>query len=119
MIDKKCPPIGRNSRVSRLSQEYKAMRKWDKTTHCFESWPEVLCFGGGKVSQLDKKSKDKTTSADNEYVIKSENKTPELDTTQWPLLLKNYDKLNVRSYHYTPIPVGNSPLNRPIKEYIS
>ena len=95
------------------------MRNWDKTTHCFESWPEVLYFGGGKVSQLDKKSKDKTTSADNEYVIKSENKTPELDTTQWPLLLKNYDKLNVRSYHYTPIPVGNSPLNRPIKEYIS
>ena len=52
-------------------------------------------------------------------MIKSENKTPELDTSEWPLLLKNYDKLNVRSYHYTPIPVGNSPLNRPIKEYIS
>ena len=52
-------------------------------------------------------------------MIQSENKKPELDTSQWPLLLKNYDKLNVRSYHYTPIPVGNSPFNRPIKEYIS
>lgn len=90
-----------------------------KSTHRFGSWPEVFCFGGRKHSYLDKKSKDKATSAENEYVIKSENKTPELDTTQWPLLLKNYDKLNVRSYHYTPIPVGNSPLNRPIKEYIS
>ena len=45
-------------------------------------------------------------------MIKSENKTPELDTSEWPLLLKNYDKLNVRSYHsstnqrvtrYTPL----------------
>ena len=52
-------------------------------------------------------------------MIESENKTPELDTSEWPLLLKNYDKLNVRSYHYTPIPAGNSPLNRPIKDYIS
>lgn len=26
------------------------------------------------------------------------------DTTQWPLLLKNYDKLLVRSSHFTPIP---------------
>ncbi|KAK8810227.1 hypothetical protein WA538_000666 [Blastocystis sp. DL] len=67
----------------------------------------------------DKKTEEKTVSAEQEYVIKSENKTPELDTSEWPLLLKNYDKLNVRSYHYTPIPVGNSPLNRPIKEYIS
>ena len=95
------------------------MRNLDKSTHCFELWPEVLHFCGRGLSHLDKKSKDKATSADNEYVIKSENKTPELDTTQWLLLLKNYDKLNVRSYHYTPIPVGNSPLNRPIKEYIS
>jgi hypothetical protein len=26
------------------------------------------------------------------------------DTSQWPLLLKNYDKLLVRSSHFTPIP---------------
>lgn len=26
------------------------------------------------------------------------------DTSQWPLLLKNYDKLLIRSSHFTPIP---------------
>ncbi|KAH8044083.1 hypothetical protein JL720_17213 [Aureococcus anophagefferens] len=30
--------------------------------------------------------------------------TPKLDTSKWPLLLKDYDKLNVRTAHYTPIP---------------
>ena len=38
---------------------------------------------------------------------------------RWPLLLKNYDQLHVRSSHYTPIPCGHSPLMRPIKEYIT
>jgi len=41
-----------------------------------------------------------------------------LDTSQWPLLLKNWDKLNVRCAHYTPIPVGSSPLKRTLKEYV-
>lgn len=41
-----------------------------------------------------------------------------IDTSKWPLLLKNFDKLVVRSNHYTPIPSGCSPLNRPIKEYM-
>jgi H/ACA ribonucleoprotein complex subunit 4 len=45
--------------------------------------------------------------------------TPKLDTSKWPLLLKNYDKLHVRTGHYTPIPSGNTPLKRPLKEYIS
>lgn len=31
-----------------------------------------------------------------------------LDTSQWPLLLKNYDKLLVRSSHFTPIPTVSS-----------
>ncbi|KAK4531675.1 hypothetical protein CCYA_CCYA09G2532 [Cyanidiococcus yangmingshanensis] len=42
-----------------------------------------------------------------------------LSTESWPLLLKNYDRLNVRTTHYTPIPeAGCSPLKRPISEYI-
>lgn len=41
-----------------------------------------------------------------------------LETSEWPLLLKNFDKLNVRSTHYTPLPFGASPLNRDIREYI-
>jgi len=53
-----------------------------------------------------------------DFVIKSEDKTPSLDTSKWPLLLKNYDKLLVRTGHYTPIPTGHSPLKRPIEEYV-
>ena len=43
---------------------------------------------------------------------------PKLDTSQWPLLLKNFDKLNVRTNHYTPLPHGASPLKRDISNYI-
>lgn len=42
-----------------------------------------------------------------------------LDTSQWPLLLKNFDKLNVVTNHYTPLPDGCSPLKRELKDYIS
>lgn len=41
-----------------------------------------------------------------------------LSTSEWPLLLKNYDKLLVRSSHFTPIPSGCSPLKRDIATYI-
>jgi H/ACA ribonucleoprotein complex subunit 4 len=54
---------------------------------------------------------------DDEYIIKPE-KTPPTDTSHWPLLLKNYDKLQVRTGHYTPIPSGNTPFKRPLQEYI-
>ena len=53
-----------------------------------------------------------------DYAIKSEDKQPALDTSQWPLLLKNYDKLLVRSSHFTPIPSGCSPLKRDIETYV-
>ncbi|EME29561.1 Centromere/microtubule-binding protein cbf5 [Galdieria sulphuraria] len=53
-----------------------------------------------------------------DFQIKPEKRSHELDTTSWPLLLKNFDKLNVRTSHYTPLPFGNSPLKRPLKEYI-
>jgi H/ACA ribonucleoprotein complex subunit 4 len=56
---------------------------------------------------------------DNKYIIKSEeNKSPKLDTSNWPLLLKNFDSLLVRSYHFTPIPSGSSPTSRPIEEHL-
>ncbi|RYY32831.1 RNA-guided pseudouridylation complex pseudouridine synthase subunit Cbf5, partial [archaeon] len=44
--------------------------------------------------------------------------TPALDTSSWPLLLKNYDRLHVRTGHYTPIPSGCSPLKRAYGEYV-
>eukprot|EP00475_Leptophrys_vorax_P042326 TRINITY_DN7985_c0_g2_i1.p1 TRINITY_DN7985_c0_g2~~TRINITY_DN7985_c0_g2_i1.p1 ORF type:complete len:505 (-),score=161.45 TRINITY_DN7985_c0_g2_i1:1340-2854(-) len=41
------------------------------------------------------------------------------DSANWPLLLKNYAKLNVRTGHFTPIPTaGWSPLKRPLQEYV-
>lgn len=54
-----------------------------------------------------------------ELIIKPENIGPIVDTSDWPLLLKNYDKLFVRTGHFTPIPVGCTPLKRDLKSYIS
>jgi H/ACA ribonucleoprotein complex subunit 4 len=45
--------------------------------------------------------------------------TPKLDTSNWPLLLKNYSNLHIRTSHYTPIPCGSSPLSRSLKDHIS
>ena len=41
-----------------------------------------------------------------------------VDTSEWPLLLKNYAALNVKSTHYTPIPMGSSPLSRSLNEHL-
>ncbi|CCE88810.1 Piso0_001595 [Millerozyma farinosa CBS 7064] len=54
-----------------------------------------------------------------EHIIKPEAVAPSNDTSSWPLLLKDYDKLLVRSGHYTPIPTGCSPLKRDLKSYVS
>ncbi|KAI1813537.1 pseudouridine synthase [Poronia punctata] len=54
-----------------------------------------------------------------EFSIKPTAVTPAVDTSQWPLLLKNYDKLLVRTGHFTPIPNGSPPLSRDLKNYIS
>lgn len=65
-------------------------------------------------------TRDEVASAQlqGDFSIKSEASAPKLDTSQWPLLLKNYDKLLVRSSHFTPIPSGCSPLKRDITTYI-
>jgi len=55
---------------------------------------------------------------DGDFLIKPTTTTPPLDTTDWPILLKNYDKLNVRTGHYTPLPEGHSPLKRPLDMHI-
>jgi hypothetical protein len=62
--------------------------------------------GGSNVAEVQRAS---------DFLIKPESSVPKLDTSKWPLLLKNYDKLNVRTGHYTPIPSGNTPLRRPLK----
>ncbi|KAG0497261.1 hypothetical protein HPP92_001952 [Vanilla planifolia] len=53
-----------------------------------------------------------------DYLIKPQSFTPSLDTSNWPILLKNYDRLNVRTGHYTPLPTGHSPLKRPLDIYL-
>ncbi|KAF8819930.1 rRna pseudouridine synthase, partial [Cardiosporidium cionae] len=53
-----------------------------------------------------------------EYLITPQKHSPPIDTSQWPLLLKNYDRLNVRTGHYTPLPHGCSPLNRDLETYL-
>ncbi|NXN44972.1 DKC1 protein, partial [Rhinoptilus africanus] len=53
-----------------------------------------------------------------EFFIKPESRVAQLDTSQWPLLLKNFDKLNVMTAHYTPLPSGANPLKREISDYV-
>nr|XP_023025784.1 H/ACA ribonucleoprotein complex subunit 4 [Leptinotarsa decemlineata] len=53
-----------------------------------------------------------------DFSVESSEKIAKLDTSEWPLLLKNYDRLNVRTNHYVPIPTGSSPLKRDISEYV-
>ncbi|MCO5569465.1 hypothetical protein L7F22_023177 [Adiantum nelumboides] len=53
-----------------------------------------------------------------DYMIKPDTTGAKLSTDQWPLLLKNYDQLLVRSSHFTPIPHGCSPLKRDLSSYI-
>ncbi|THH20842.1 hypothetical protein EW146_g608 [Bondarzewia mesenterica] len=70
------------------------------------------------MSKVTSSGKIASLQVEGDFAIKSETTQPKLDTSQWPLLLKNYDKLLVRSSHFTPIPSGNSPLKRDIASYI-
>ena len=57
--------------------------------------------------------------AETEHIIKPQANQPKIDTSEWPLLLKNYDDLLVRTGHFTPIPAGSAPSKRDIKSYVS
>jgi len=75
-----------------------------------------------KEKKKKKKEKEKdlgNVQAENSFVVESSEKPPpKLDTSEWPLLLKNFDKLNIRTNHYTPLPHGASPLKRDITNYV-
>lgn len=62
---------------------------------------------------------DLSSFTEESHVLKPESGASKPDTSSWPLLLKNYDKLNVKTGHFTPLTTGWSPLRRPIKEYVS
>jgi H/ACA ribonucleoprotein complex subunit 4 len=50
--------------------------------------------------------------------IQPEETATPIDTSKWPLLLKNYGKMLVRTGHYTPLPFGCSPLSRAIADHM-
>ncbi|KAK3202328.1 hypothetical protein GRF29_161g870069 [Pseudopithomyces chartarum] len=54
-----------------------------------------------------------------DYTIKPEAAAAPIDTSDWPLLLKNYSDLLIRTAHFTPIPAGCSPHARDLKQYVS
>ena len=75
-------------------------------------------------SEKKKKSKKEKLEADNgvapaeQVFIKPSEEAPVYHASKWPLLLRNFDKMNVRTNHYTPLPFGCSPHQRDIKEYV-
>lgn len=74
-------------------------------------------------SPVKKKKKSKKSlgdvQAESTFRLEPSEAPPKaLDTSEWPLLLKNFDKLNVRTNHYTPLPFGASPLKRDLTNYI-
>ena len=67
---------------------------------------------------ISTEKKRKVVVEEVEHVIVPQKETPSMDTSSWPLLLRNYSQLNVRTGHYTPIPVGCSPLRRDLATYM-
>ncbi|BFU25816.1 rRNA pseudouridine synthase, putative [Entamoeba histolytica HM-1:IMSS-B] len=52
-----------------------------------------------------------------DFVIKPSEEKSTPDYSSWPLLLQNFDQLEIKTGHYTPASAGNSPINRPISEH--
>jgi len=73
----------------------------------------------GSESKKRKKDDGTAVSDGNAPLIPPSKATPKLDTSNWPLLLKNYHQLHVRTSHYTPLPCGSSPLARELKSHLS
>jgi H/ACA ribonucleoprotein complex subunit 4 len=74
----------------------------------------------GSSERKKRKAEDGTAVVVKEsQLIPPSSTTPKLDTSNWPLLLKDYHKLHVRTSHYTPLPCGSSPLARPLDQHLS
>ncbi|CAM8955169.1 unnamed protein product [Rhodiola kirilowii] len=69
-------------------------------------------------SNTDDKVTKPAAVSDVDFLIKPQAYTPSIDSSEWPILLKNFDKLNIRTGHYTPLNSGHTPLKRPLAEYI-
>ncbi|CAA7054435.1 unnamed protein product [Microthlaspi erraticum] len=71
-----------------------------------------------ELAEIDRSENDAAAAETGDFMIKPQSFTPTIDTSHWPILLKNYNLLNVRTGHYTPISAGHSPLKRPLIDYI-
>lgn len=58
------------------------------------------------------------TDTEEEDVLQPGDTKTTKSSKDFPLLLKNYENLMVRSSHYTPLPNGSTPLGRTLKEYM-
>ncbi|KAL1124127.1 hypothetical protein AAG570_001897 [Ranatra chinensis] len=75
---------------------------------------------------LTSKSKSKSKKAkslgelqeEGEFHIKPSEDAPELQSSNWPLLMKDYTNLHTKTNHFTPLPFGSSPLHRAISDYV-
>nr|CAD7424889.1 unnamed protein product [Timema monikensis] len=75
----------------------------------------------GMDVRVEKKKKKKSLGdiqTEASFHLKPSSEISKLETSEWPLLLKNFDLLNTRTSHYTPLPFGSSPLKREIGEYV-
>eukprot|EP00800_Vazella_pourtalesii_P021674 TRINITY_DN8168_c0_g1_i1.p1 TRINITY_DN8168_c0_g1~~TRINITY_DN8168_c0_g1_i1.p1 ORF type:complete len:499 (-),score=127.87 TRINITY_DN8168_c0_g1_i1:280-1776(-) len=66
---------------------------------------------------MDAEMQDNQSKYD--YCIPTNAPPSHIDTGEWPLLLKNFDKLNIKSTSFNPIPNGCSPLKRTIGDYLA
>ena len=53
-----------------------------------------------------------------EHVIRNSFEGVHTNSKDWPFLLKNFDKMNVKETKYTPIKAGSTPLKRSLKDYL-
>lgn len=86
-------------------------------------WVNVSSVSADKKKKQKKKVKEDIEDLgeiqkSGDFQLKPSDAIVKLETSDWPLLLKNFDRLNIRTNHYTPLPFGASPLNRTIKDYV-
>lgn len=69
------------------------------------------------MSQATKKSKKSSSDHSENRALPSKT-SDSTDTSSWPLLLRDFAKLNIKSSHYTPLENGSNPEKRSIEDYL-
>lgn len=90
-----------------------------RLTSSVQSLSHVFSGESSKKKRRASDAESAPEDAPTAMMIAPSSHTPKLDTSTWPLLLKNYSDLHIRTSHYTPIPCGSSPLSRSLKDHIS